>query len=466
MDRRPLAEKIFEWVSERVTPSSVEAAVEKRFARRLATRIEDALGGTVSVRFVGSTARDTGLKNDRDIDLFVGFPQNKSRDHLVKTLGKALQTAIPASWEMHYAEHPYYQARIRQYKVEVIPCYTISKSERIISAVDRTPLHMTYLQEKLTALQRRDVRVLKKLLKSHGIYGAEAEVQGFSGLVCEYLILNFRNLFTLLEHVSDWRPPVLLDIENAYEGIPEDMQRRFPSPLVLVDFIDATRNAGAAVSEENLAKFIVLARRFTAKPGRGFFFPVSKRRSFNELTKGFRQRMPLVLAEFPRPDALVSDILVPQLRRTERSLRKHLEIEDFTVHDSVSFLSKDSCYILLELEHAVSSKLYKVYGPPVYFHGDLERFLDSHPKRIRGPFVEGSKVVVEEPRPMRTATQLLEQVREHPPQYAVASHLVKPFSKARFIEKENLLIEAKRNKTLRDALMNYVFKEDAYLRGE
>lgn len=464
MEPRTQAELLFEQVSRKVTPSAIEAAVEKRFARKLGEKIQAALGGQIKVRFVGSTARDTGLKGDQDIDLFVAFPRGRKLDSMVESLGKTLQEVAPAKWEMHYAEHPYYQAVINQFKVEVIPCYAISEQERIISAVDRTPLHMTYLQERLTPKQRRDVRVLKKLLKAANLYGAETEVQGFSGLVCEYLVLNYRDLWTLLENVAAWKPPVILDLENAYEGNRDAMVRLFPSPLVLVDFIDEHRNAAAAVGQDTLAKFVALARHFIAAPSMELFFPKKPVRPANAIAKALRSRLALIALEFPKPEGVVSDILVPQLRRTERSLRRHLELEEFKIHDSASFMGEKTCFVFLELESAQAPRIHKVFGPPVYFADDLRKFLAAHPKPVRGPYVEGGKAVVEVPRPLREAADLFESVRLEPARYAIASHFLPRFASLRVMDREKLLREAQRNRVLRGFLEAYLFKQDAFLR--
>jgi len=49
----------------------------------------------------------------------------------------------------HYAEHPYIKATVDGHVVELVPCYKISKGNKIISAVDRTPLHNEYVLKNL-----------------------------------------------------------------------------------------------------------------------------------------------------------------------------------------------------------------------------------------------------------------------------------------------------------------------------
>ncbi|PIY91833.1 hypothetical protein COY71_01055, partial [Candidatus Micrarchaeota archaeon CG_4_10_14_0_8_um_filter_60_7] len=158
------AEKIFAEVALEISPMPAEAKREKEFALEICRILEKNLKGEgVECAFVGSAARDTGLKDDNDLDLFVQFPRDKSEDYIVKKTFEAARK-IPGEWVTHYAEHPYLQAQLGAFKVEVIPCFRMAANGELKSAVDRSPLHMAYLQEKLTPPQRRDVRLLKKLL--------------------------------------------------------------------------------------------------------------------------------------------------------------------------------------------------------------------------------------------------------------------------------------------------------------
>ena len=57
-------------------------------------------------------------------------------------------------------------------------------------AADKSPFHTEYVTNKLDEEKRDQVRLLKKFLKSLGIYGAEIAKNGFSGYVTEVLILK------------------------------------------------------------------------------------------------------------------------------------------------------------------------------------------------------------------------------------------------------------------------------------
>jgi tRNA nucleotidyltransferase (CCA-adding enzyme) len=415
----------------RISPTPSEAAEEKRFALSLAERLARAFGAKIKIHFVGSTARDTGLRGDKDVDLFVSFPRSLKKEEIVARTIAVTKKTIRARWEMHYAEHPYLQAEVGGaggFKVEVIPCFATRPHEKLKSAVDRSPLHMTYLQERLTRAQREDVRLLKQLLKAHGVYGAEARVGGFSGLLCEYLVLNYRSLDGLMREAAQWKPQVVIDIEGHYAG----EKPPFAEPLVFIDAIDRNRNAAAPVTETTLHKFILLAREYKAKPTEALFFPKRRAYSKHQVLAAMRKRgTDFLLLEF-RPPRVVEDILYPQLARTTQSLRKQLEAREWRVLGAAHYAAGNRGFILLELESLSRARLARVYGPPVAHADAVRDFLRAHRAPLRGPFVEGARVVVEEERGVVDAQAFLKQALKKPVALGVASHLRAPLRSARF----------------------------------
>ncbi len=454
-------EAVFRAASRKITPSLKEARAEKKFAAWASRQLKKKLPKEAEVHFVGSAARDTGISGDKDIDLFVSFPKSCSRDEIVELTKRAAQ-AVHGDWQMHYAEHPYLQAMVKGFKVEVIPCYKISENEQLASAVDRTPLHALYLQKRLSARQKRDVRLLKQLLKANGLYGAEAEVEGFSGLVCEYLVLNYRSLYNLLQNAAKWAPPVLLDIEGSYEGDEDALKAKFNHHLVLVDFVDRNRNAAAAVSEQNFARFILLARAFLAGPSLKLCFPPKQKMPKEKFANALNSRLDFVVIELEKPKGLVADILVPQLRRTQHSIAKHFQLEGFRLFDSFSFCGTNACFLVFELEGVTSPKLRRVFGPPAFMEKDVRRFLSSHSAPGRGPFVEGQRLTVEE-FGGKTVEQFFGGVKKNPAKFGVASHLLKPLEKSRVFSGQSVLKRALENAGLFEGLCAYVFRKEPFL---
>ncbi len=438
MKQADRAEKLFAEVSAVITPTRQESEKEKAFALELVEKLEAAIRmPSARVYFVGSTARDTGLHLDKDIDLFVAFPQKFSREQIAEKTFAAANAGIPARWETHYAEHPYLAAVVGGYKVEVIPCFQIQPHEPIKSAVDRSPLHMDYLQKRLNFRQKRDVRLLKALLKRAGVYGAEVTIGGFSGLLCEYLVLNYRSLWLLLEAASQWKPPVTIDIESAWRGKELELAGKFAgSPIVMVDAIDKNRNAAAAVSGESLATLAAVAQAFTASPVKEFFFASEQKPALPAaVASAISARGTAFYAiEFPRPRGSVEDTVFPQARKILNSLCDVLKREDFPVLDSTILMDERRFWLLLELQYDKRPGVKIFSGPPVWFAKDAISFAAGHKRAVRGPYLSGERWYAEEKRSQTGAKEFLQARLKTPAGIGIGPHLDAAFKRARLHE--------------------------------
>lgn len=420
-------DKLLESVSKEITPTAEEAKLDREFASKFARDLIKALDEPgAEACFVGSAARDTGIRGDRDIDIFLKFPRKHSEEYIVKKTFAAVRKTVDADWVTHYAEHPYLKAKVEGFDLEVIPCFQLEEHGELKSAVDRTPLHMTYLQDRLTKAQRRDVRLLKKLLKTARIYGAEISIQGFSGLLCEYLILDYRSLLNLIDSAGKWKPQVFVDLEGFYASTKPE----FDAPLVLIDAIDKKRNVAAVVSEENFAKFVALCQAFKRAPSRDFFFAPKARKPTRKLiTSRITARgTAIVLLTFEKPD-VIEDILVPQIRKTAGSLVKRMQMAGFQIVDH-SYYRADRCGIIIELTHLNRPALRAVQGPFVWDEASCRRFAKAHEKPLRGLFVRGSRVFAEEAVKKTDALDYLAGLLSKPGSFSTGSRLIKPLKNA------------------------------------
>src|SRR5208337_5425101 len=162
-----------------------------------------------------------------------------------------------------YAEHPYINAVIDDVDVDLVPCYNVASAERIQSAVDRTPFHTRYITDKINGLID-DVLLLKRFAKAGGIYGSDGMTEGFSGYLCELLVLRYGGFTPLLQAASEWRLHTLIDQED--HGAKE-----FSEPLIVIDPVDPRRNVAAAVSLDRMAEFVEIARGYREAPSEKFF---------------------------------------------------------------------------------------------------------------------------------------------------------------------------------------------------
>ncbi|MCS7134964.1 MAG: CCA tRNA nucleotidyltransferase, partial [Candidatus Aenigmarchaeota archaeon] len=230
------------------------------------------------VLLAGSLTRDTWLPNKNEIDIFILFPKNltiKQLEELGLELGKKTIEAMKGKWKIEYAQHPYIRGEIEGITVDIVPCYKLEKGEKIISAVDRTQFHVQYLEGKLPKKASKEVRLLKQFLKANDLYGADAKTNGFSGYLCELLIIYYKSFVNLLKSVTKWRVKEIIDIENQWKK--EDyhhLKKKFKDEvLIVIDPVDKERNVAAALSAYNFFKFKKLAEEFLKEPKEEFFFP-------------------------------------------------------------------------------------------------------------------------------------------------------------------------------------------------
>ena len=112
------------------------------------------------------------------------------------------------------------------------------------------------MKKSLTLKMKNEVRILKTFLKSNKIYGAEIAKQGFSGYISEVLILEFGNFENLIKSVTKIKEKQIIGKTS----------KSFDTAIVVIDPIDSNRNLAAAISNENIGKFILSCRAFKNKP--------------------------------------------------------------------------------------------------------------------------------------------------------------------------------------------------------
>ncbi|MFB6079539.1 MAG: CCA tRNA nucleotidyltransferase [Haloferacaceae archaeon] len=391
-------------VDERVAPDERERERMRRAAETLKERVRAALADLpvgADVLQVGSTARGTWLSGDRDIDLFVRFPTTLDRERL-EEYGLRVGRAVLPDGREEYAEHPYVTGTHDGFDVDLVPCYDVDRATEIRSAVDRTPFHTAYLDERLDPALVGDVRALKRLLKSIGAYGSNLRTRGFSGYLTELLVLAEGGAVPLFEAAADWSLPVRYDPEG--HGTAE-----FDDPLVVIDPTDPERNVAAVCAPEHVVRLQHYARDLLADPGIEPFFrappdPLSPGAVRAHVER--RGTTPLAVV-FDAPD-LVDDQLYPQLRRSLTGITSALERRGFAPMRTRTFAA-DRAVLLVEVAVPELPAVERHEGPPVDVREHATGFYETYADDpdVYGPFLDGTRYVVERPREVRRAADLL-----------------------------------------------------------
>ena len=364
------------------------------------------------VRLDGSVAKDTWLRGDADIDIFLRVPASMSRADLERHCLEVARRALKGHPIVErFAEHPYLETHVEGIRVNVVPCYNVARGEWR-SATDRTPFHTDYVISHLSPDQKGEVRLLKAFLKGIGVYGADVKVSGFSGMLCETLIMYYGSFVKTLEQAQSWKAPTVIDLERYYTGREEEVLDLFEEPLIVIDPVDRGRNLAASISRKRLWEFVAAARAFSNKPKKSFFVarkiaPLSVGRFRREMQ---RRGWNLIAVEFGRVDAVV-DVLWSQLYRTERALRNLLRQEGFNVTRSAAWTNEEDLNVILfELENLTLPPVRKRFGPHVARSQASGLFLRKHLSGIRsisGPWVDDDRWAVDQLRENRSAVAFL-----------------------------------------------------------
>jgi tRNA nucleotidyltransferase (CCA-adding enzyme) len=402
-------------VLKRVTPRSEERAEIEALVKRLEKKVtfaSEELGVKTEVRVEGSVAKDTWLSKERDIDVFMRMPTAIPRKSLGDVALEIAKKSTEGSKQIErFAEHPYLEAVVDNARVNIVPCYKVKQGEWL-SATDRTPFHTDYVKEHLIERMHGDVRLLKRFMKSVGVYGAEIKVGGFSGYLCELLILHFKSFTAVLKAFAHYKRKIVVDIERHYEGRDGELPLLFPEPLLIIDPVDKGRNVASAVQPQKLYAFVAAARGFLGKPSVKFFYPPETiALTAKELEQKLEKRgSATVSVIFGRVDA-VPDILWGQLYKSQRSLRNLIQRNDFNILRDVTWSDEKTLNVFVfELEQRFVSPVKKHLGPPLAKKSECERFLQKHLEAsgtVSGPYTDGERWVVELHRKYTDVVELL-----------------------------------------------------------
>lgn len=451
--------EILKSILKQVKPTPADRGRLKRVATELIERTNAAcskLGVKAKAMLVGSAARNTWLRFERDIDIFILLPEGLSREELERQGLAVAREVAGRRGKESFAEHPYVKMQFKGYDADLVPCYDIAKPSEIRSAVDRSPHHQRYVKKRLTPGLADEVLLLKQFMSGAGVYGAELRVQGFSGYLCELLVLHYGSFEKLVKAASQWRPGVVIDPERSYADEAEPRLLFEEQPLIVIDPVDASRNVGAAVSMQSFATLVRACQDFAQEPGKLFFFPKPVRRlSTKEIRTTLERRgTTLFCVTFSPPD-VVPDILYPQLRKAERALAARLARAGFEVVRS-DVWSNSQALILLELVVAELPRVSTRVGPPISI--EVGDFIKTHLKSRRkfaGPFVDPTgRLVFEIEREQARARKVLEQALGE--RTTLGKHVGEAIGRGYQIYKGKNIVQLCKNEKVRKFISEYL----------
>ncbi|MDO8553573.1 MAG: CCA tRNA nucleotidyltransferase [Candidatus Micrarchaeota archaeon] len=371
-------------VLEGIQPGKDEIYSEKRFTNELVLKLQKCAGSKVFVVLAGSMAKGTFLKQDNDVDIFLLFPVTVKKENFVERVKKIVNGAFPrAKYEIKYAEHPYLRVRLDGRRIDVVPAYKIDKAENLKSAVDRSVFHTKFIKGNLKKEQVAEVLLLKKFLKCNELYGAEIKIGGFSGYLCELLIVNFGTFLNFVRTTAKWKTDdsMFVDLKEYYKDdeLIEKIMKKFNTRFVVIDPTDRNRNVAAAVSEENITKMIRIFKVFIKKPTRKYFSPP---KSFKEKLKAIEKKHgSCYLIKLAREE-LADDIVWGQIRKITSALVTYLKKNEFKVKEIIMESEGKDAFICLRIGSERLANKKEIVGPEVKMKEHIIAFRKAHETAI------------------------------------------------------------------------------------
>jgi len=248
-----------------VKPSIEEKVHLRAFAEETVEKLNKVLrekGINASAEVHGSVAHGTWISGQQDLDVFLIIEEYGGREQLQGALD-AVKAGTDWIFTEAYAEHPYLKTEINGYSLDIVPCFRVKEDEGLHSSTDRTPLHTKWINERLDSLGD-EVLLLKKFLMTLDLYGAEIRIGGFSGYLCELLVIYYGGFRELIKGSSKWGKHTVISFND-------DEARKFNDSLTVIDPVDRDRNVASALREDSYSMFIAACREFNREPGLRFF---------------------------------------------------------------------------------------------------------------------------------------------------------------------------------------------------
>ena len=357
----------------------------------------------------GSGVKDTWLKDAYDADIFAAFNYRQFKDKsnlLSDFLEKPVKKCFPKASRVH-GSRDYFEVKQKGFTIEIIPILRIKKAKEAMNITDVSPLHSEWVNKKGKGL-KDDIRLLKQFCKAGGVYGAESFIHGFSGYACEILAIHFKGFLGVVRNAAKWDGKIVLDPGNHWKRkniLMELNSSKIASPIVIIDPVQADRNASAAVSQEKFFRFADSCKAFLKKPSKKFF-EVEEVDEGTLRKKAGKNHLAVITVQL-RPGK--RDVVGCQLKKVFEYFRDSLGKNGFKVVEG-NFIFRQPGMIYLIIENKKLSSTVEVIGPPLHAGTHVQKFKEKHPSA----FIRNKRLFAKEPRAFATPNSLFEHIKNDP----------------------------------------------------
>ncbi len=355
----------------------------------------------------GSGVKGTWLKKANDADIFVKFNYKKYEgrsDQISGLLEKILKKKNFKIIRLH-GSRDYFQIKKEGFTFEIIPILDIKKAEQAKNITDVSPLHANWVNKKGKRF-KDDIRLLKQFCKSANVYGAESYIHGFSGYICEILTIYYRGFVNVIKNAAKWKDRVIIDAENYWKGkniLMELNKSKTLSPLIVIDPVQADRNAAAAISKEKFYLFEKKAEEFLKNPSRNFF--EIKEISEKSLKKKAKNNSLILIDVISKKGK--EDVIGCKLIKALEFINKKLKENDFDVIDYGWQWSKKALFYFIIKKEKLSDYIER-QGPPLKAKQHVQNFK----KKYKNTFTKANRIYAKTKREFKKAEELISSLKK------------------------------------------------------
>ncbi len=389
-------DKVIKEAAKSIKPSKKEEKAVLKKINALLKKIRPALK-KVGAKAVlgGSGAKSTWLSGTFDADIFVKFTYKKysaKSAEISEVLNKIMKKCFK-KYSRLKGSRDYFQVDDKGFIFEIVPILDISKAVQAKNITDMSLLHAKWVVSRIKKKKRLadEIRMTKSFCKSAGVYGAESYIRGFSGYVCEILTIHHGSFKKLLIASKAWFEKPVVDPMKFYRGkvIAAELNKsKIEGPLIVIDPVDKTRNAAAALSKENFVHFKDKAHEFLRNPKKEDF--EKKPLNINDI-KASAQDNKLIILEAAGSSGK-EDVVGCRLRKVFEYIDEKLFRNDFVVLDKGwEFDRKNKALFWFILDSKDLPFMQIQIGPPI----GMKDFVAEFKKKHNIIFVEKGRVHAE-----------------------------------------------------------------------
>ncbi len=354
----------------------------------------------------GSGAKDTWLKGQFDADIFVLFNFNRYKNKniseiLKKELKKKFKKVITLTGSRNY-----YRIYEKDFLFEIIPILEIKDSKQALNITDVSPLHAEFVRKNTDERLRDEIRLLKQFCRAQNVYGAESYIRGFSGYVCELLIIYYKSFLKLFKNSARWKKKQLIDIKNYYKGkniFMEINKSKLQSPLIIIDPVQKNRNAAAALGNEKFDLFKKKAKEFLKSPSKEFF--IKREITIKEIKEKAKDNT-LILSNVTLKTGK-EDIVGSKLIKAFEYIGKELKNKEFNVTDcGWLWDKKEKAIFWYIIKKEKLSGYITINGPPI----NLKTHVNNFKKKYKKTSIKNNRIYAKVKRKYKEPKELMKKL--------------------------------------------------------